>query len=196
LGEFKIRRWDKRPRHDSTRPGEVDFGQWHKDNLRSNLYCMDVDKIEYRFDAEDRVRIVGLYELIRWDWPHDLASIPDKLSPHQGKLRLMGRLGQLLSEGENRPVPAFFVWHRPDLSEFLVSRVEDWTAEPRRAAYLSDKHLGSLIEGLPDWGWSNTVPDSTVIESPLNQPQLSACNFCGYPQPGPGSCHFCGGPVP
>jgi len=70
-------------------PGEVDFGTWHKDALSHESYCMDVDKVEYRIDANGNLRVVGIYELIRWGWQHDLDDIPDRLVPYQGKVALL-----------------------------------------------------------------------------------------------------------
>ena len=85
----RIPRWNSRPKHATDVPGEVDFGTWHKDALSHESYCMDVDKVEYRIDANGNLRVVGIYELIRWGWQHDLDDIPDRLVPYQGKVALL-----------------------------------------------------------------------------------------------------------
>lgn len=192
---FKIRRWDERPRHDSARPGEVDFAQWHKDTFGTGSYCMDVDKFEYRFDPSGQLRVVGVYELIRWGWRHSLAAIPQRLAPHEGKVRVLTHLGRILSEGEGAQVPSFFVWHRPDLSEFLVSRVEDWTGEPIRAGYLGQEHFRELIENLPGWRWSAPVQERQPPCDVGRRDKWTACAICGVPQEAEGRCVFCGGPL-
>ncbi len=43
--------------------------------MSNDSYCMDVDKIVYRIDANGNLRVVGIYELIRWGWQHDLDDI-------------------------------------------------------------------------------------------------------------------------
>ena len=121
----RIPRWDTRPVHAAAVRGERDFGQWHKDTLPRDAYAMDVDKVEYRIDASSHVRVVGIYELIRWGWHHDLDDIPERLAPYQGKIALLRRIRAAIAEGQGASFPTFFVWHRPDLSEFVVCRRED-----------------------------------------------------------------------
>jgi len=72
----RIPRWNTRPSHPAPSEGELDFGQWHKDALSRDSYCMDVDKVEYRIDSSGALRVVGIYELIRWGWQHDQDKIP------------------------------------------------------------------------------------------------------------------------
>jgi hypothetical protein len=131
--------------------GEVDFGQWHKDVLPRNFYCMDIDKIEYRIDASGNLRVVGIYELIRWGWQHELDDIPERLAPYEGKVALLRGIGESIAAGQGSAFPTFFVWHRPDLSEFVVCRLEDWTERPRTALGLGQEALAGLITALPAW---------------------------------------------
>ncbi len=149
----RIPRWDTRPTYPAPAAarGERDFGQWHKETLPRAAYCMDVDKVEYRIDPEGRVRVVGIYELIRWDWHHELDDIPERLAPYQGKVALLRRISSAVAEGQGTPFPTFFVWHRPDLSEFVVCRLEEWVDGPRRAIGLGSRSFAELIGGLPRW---------------------------------------------
>jgi hypothetical protein len=121
-----IPRWNTRPRQPADRQGELDFGLWQKDTLSNDSYCMDVDKMEYRIGASGELRVVGIYELIRWGWQHDLDDIPERLAPYEGKLALLRRISESIASGQGSSFPTFFVWHRPDLSEFVVCRLEDW----------------------------------------------------------------------
>ena len=148
----RIPRWNARPRHPADGPGELDFGQWHKDTLSYDAYCMDVDKIEYRIDASGELRVVGIYELIRWSWQHDLGDIPGRLAPYEGKLALLRRISASIAAGQGSSFPTFFVWHRPDLSEFVVSRLEDWAGGSRRAFGLGRQAFADLLSDLPQWG--------------------------------------------
>ena len=127
------------------------MSQWHKETLPRAAYCMDVDKVEYRIDASGNLRVVGIYELIRWDWHHDLDDIPVRLSPYYGKIAPLRRIGSAVAAGQGAAFPTFFVWHRPDLSEFVVSRLEDWVDEPRLALGLGWRAFAELIGGLPQW---------------------------------------------
>ena len=147
----RIPRWDTRPAHHAAARGERDFGTWHKETLARDAYCMDVDKVEYRIDTEGRVRVVGIYELIRWDWHHDLDDIPERLAPYEGKVALLRRISASIAAGQGASFPTFFVWHRPDLSEFVVCRLEDWVAGPRMALGLGSNAFADLIRDLPGW---------------------------------------------
>jgi hypothetical protein len=147
----RIPRWNTRPSHRAAREGEVDFGAWHKGALSRDSYCMDVDKVEYRIDASGALRVVGIYELIRWGWQHDLDDIPERLAPYEGKLALLRRISASIAAGQGSPFPTFFVWHRPDLSEFIVCRLEDWVDGPRKALGLGRGAFAELIAGLPGW---------------------------------------------
>ena len=155
-----IPRWSTRPKHADARAGERDFGQFHKDALPPDAYCMDVDKVEYRIDAKGNARVVGIYELIRWGWQHDLDDIPDRLAPYEGKLALLRRIGASIAAGQGSSFPTFFVWHRPDLSEFVVCRLEDWVDGPRVALGLGYREFADLIRGLPGWEGDPDVPPS------------------------------------
>ncbi len=149
----RIPRWDTRPAYPAPAAsrGERDFGAWHKETLARDAYCMDVDKVEYRIDPEDRVRVVGIYELIRWDWHHDLDDIPERLAPYQGKVALLRRISAAIATGQGVSFPTFFVWHRPDLSEFVVCPLEEWIAGSRKALWLGWRAFAELIGGLPRW---------------------------------------------
>jgi hypothetical protein len=70
---------------------------------------MDVDKIEYRIDANGILQVVGIYELIRWGWQHDLDDIPERLAPYEGKLALLRRISASIAAGEGSSFPTFFV---------------------------------------------------------------------------------------
>ncbi len=155
----RIPRWGTRPAHPAAARGERDFGTWHKETLARDAYCMDVDKIEYRIDASGRVRVVGIYESIRWGWSHDLDDIPERLTPYQGKIALLRRISAAIAAGQGAPFPTFFVWHRPDLSEFVVSPLEEWAGGPRRALGLGHRAFAELIGNLPGWeGGTATLP--------------------------------------
>ena len=147
----RIPRWDTRPAHPAAARGERDFGTWHKETLARDAYCMDVDKVEYRIDASGRVRVVGIYELIRWDWHHDLDDIPERLAPYQGKVALLRRISAAIAAGQGASFPTFFVWHRPDLSEFVVCRLEDCADGSGMALGLGRKAFADLIGDLPRW---------------------------------------------
>ena len=146
-----IPRWSTRPKHPASVPGEVDFGTWHKDALPNDAYAMDVDKVEYRIDASGNLRVVGIYELIRWDWRHVLDDIPERLAPYEGKVALLRRISGSITAGQGASFPTFFAWHRPDLSEFVVCRLEDWAGGSRKALGLGRHAFGELIGGLPGW---------------------------------------------
>ncbi len=154
----RIPRWDARASHPASAAGEVDFGQWHKDALPHDSYCMDVDKVEYRIDASGRVRVVGVYELIRWGWHHDLDDIPERLAPYEGKIALLRRISAAIAEGQGASFPTFFVWHRPDLSEVVVCRLEEWAEGSRRALGLGWRAFAELIGGLPRWDGGPVAP--------------------------------------
>jgi hypothetical protein len=145
----RIPRWDARPRHPAAVAGEADFGTWHKRTLSNDSYCMDIDKVEYRIDAKGNLRVVGIYELIRWGWQHDLDDIPQRLAPYQGKLALLREISASIAAGQGSSFPTFFVWHRPDLSEFVVCRLEDWGGGSRKALGFGREAFADLIGGLP-----------------------------------------------
>ena len=147
----RIPRWNTRPKHPGNTPGEVDFGTWPKRALSNDSSCMDVDKVECRIDASGNLRVVGIYELIRWGWQHDLDAICERLAPYEGKLALLRRISASIAVGQGSSFPTFFVWHRPDLSEFVVCRVEDWTGGSRKALGLGRQAFADLIGGLPRW---------------------------------------------
>jgi hypothetical protein len=158
----RIQRWSTRPKHPAFAPGELDFGEWHKDTLSSRSYCMDVDKVEYRIDARGNLRVVGIYELIRWGWQHDLDDIPERLAPYEGKLALLRQISDSIAAGQRAYFPTFFVWHRPDLSEFVVCRLENWAESPRKALGLGCQAFADLIGGLPEWdGDPVTLPSGS-----------------------------------
>jgi len=129
----------------------MDFGTWHKDALPRDSYCMDVDKIEYRIDATGSLQVVGIYELIRWGWHYDLDDIPERLAPYEGKAALLRRISASIAAGQDSSFPTFFVWHRPDLSELVVCRLEDWAGGSRMALGLGREAFAGLIRGLPRW---------------------------------------------
>ena len=147
----RIPRWNTRPRHQADAPGEVDFGTWHKDALPNDAYCMDLDKIEYRIDTKGDLRVVGIYELIRWGWRHDLDDIPERLAPYEGKVALLRRISGSIAAGQGACFPTFFAWHRPDLSEFVVCRLEDWVEGSRKALGLGRQAFAELIRDLAGW---------------------------------------------
>jgi hypothetical protein len=147
----RVPRWDSRPRHPAHESGEIDFGQWHKGALPRDAYCMDVDKIEYRIDTSGSLRVVGIYELIRWGWQFDLDDIPERLAPYEGKVALLRRIGESIATWQGSPFPTFFVWHRPDQSEFVVCRLEDWAGGSKRALGLGREAFAELVRGLPLW---------------------------------------------
>ena len=151
LAAQTIPRWNTRPKHPADAPGELDLGEWNKTTLSGKSYCMDVDKIEYRVDANGTLRVVGIYELIRWAWRHDLDDIPERLAPYEGKIALLRRISVSIAAGQGSSFPTFFGWHRPDLSEFVVCRLEDWAGGSRKALGLGWKAFADLIGGLPGW---------------------------------------------
>jgi hypothetical protein len=139
-------------------PGEVDFGAWHKCALSRDSYCMDMDKVVYRIDASGALRVVGIYELMRWGWQRDLDDIPERLPPYEGKLALLRRISESIAAGQGSSFPTFFVWHRPDLSEFVVCRLEDWVDGSRKALGLGREAFADLIGGLPRWEGDPIAP--------------------------------------
>ena len=147
----RIPRWDTRPNHPAHAPGEVDFGSWHKDALPNDAYAMDIDKVEYRIDASGHLRVVGIYELIRWDWRHDLDDIPERLAPYEGKIALLRRISGAIAADQGATFPTFFVWHRPDLSEFVGCELDEWAGGSRTALGLGRQAFAELIRGLPGW---------------------------------------------
>ena len=147
----RIPRWNTRPKHPADQPGELDFGQRHKDALPNGAYCMDLDKIEYRIDANGNLRVVGIYELIRWGWQHDLDDIPERLAPYEGEIALLRRISTSITAGQGSSFPTFFGWHRPDLSEFVVCRLEERAEGSRKALGLGRQAFADLIGGLPGW---------------------------------------------
>ena len=154
----RIPRWSTRAKHRAETPGEADFGEWHKNTLSSISYCMDVDKVEYRIDTHGNLRVVGIYELIRWGWQHDLDDIPVRLAPYEGKLALLRRISDSIAAGQSAYFPTFFVWHRPDLSEFVVCRLEDWAGGSRTALGLGGHAFADLIRDLPRWEGDPVAP--------------------------------------
>ena len=147
----RIQRWNTRPSHPATNEGEVDFGTWLKNVSSRDSSCMDVDKVEYRIDASGVLRVVGIYELIRWGWQHDLVDIPERLALHEGKLVLLRRISESIAEGQGSAFPTFFAWHRPDVSEFVVCRLEDWVDGSRSTLGLGREAFADLIGSLPIW---------------------------------------------
>jgi hypothetical protein len=121
---------------------------------------MDVDKVDYRIDANGNLRVVGIYELIRWGWQHDLDDIPERLSPYEGKLALLRRISTSIAAGQGSSFPTFFVWHRPDLSEFVVCRLENWAGGSRKALGMGREAFADLIGGLPGWEGDSVEPPS------------------------------------
>jgi hypothetical protein len=158
----RIPRWNTRPKHPADAPGELDFGEWHKTTLSNDSYCMDVDKVEYRIDAKGNLRVVGIYELIRWGWQHDLDDIPERLAPYEGKLALLRRISASIAAGQGSSFPTFFVWHRPDLSEFVVCQLEEWADGSRKALGLGCQAFADLIRGLPRWEGDPVTPPSVA----------------------------------
>ena len=150
--------------------GDRDFGTWHKEALARDAYCMDVDKVEYRIDPGGSLRVVGIYELIRWDWQHDLDDLPERLAPYQGKVALLRRISRSIAAGQGAAFPTFFVWHRPDLSEFVVSRLEDWADGSRKALGLGRQAFADLIRGLPAWEGGYVAAPSGTPSSPPAPP--------------------------
>ena len=119
---------------------------------------MDVDKVEYRIDANGELRVVGVYELIRWDWQHDLEDIPERLVPYEGKLALLRRISGSIAAGQGSSFQTFFVWHRPDLFELVVCQLEDWAGGSRKALGLGREAFADLIWGLPGWDGGQKTP--------------------------------------
>lgn len=117
---------------------------------------MDVDKIDYRIDASGNVRVVGIYELIRWGWQYNVDDIPERLAPYAGKLKLLGRVSRLIAESQAADFPAFIVWHRPDLSEFVLSPLEDCSEGPGRVLCLGTRAFAEMIRDLPEWRYGST----------------------------------------
>lgn len=62
------------------------------------------------------------------------------------------------SAGQGASFPTFFVWHRPDLSEFVVCRLEEWKDGPRKALGLGRHAFADLIRELPEWESAPVAP--------------------------------------
>jgi hypothetical protein len=84
------------------------------------------------------------------------GDIPERLAPYEGKVALLRRLGASISVGQGSSLPTLFVWHRPDLSEFVACRLEDWVEGSREAFGLGTRAFASLIGGLPEWDGGQT----------------------------------------
>ncbi len=56
-----------------------------------------------------------------------------------------------IATGQGAAFPTFFVWHRPDLSEFVMCRLEEWVEGPRRALGMGWRAFTELIGELPRW---------------------------------------------
>jgi hypothetical protein len=72
----------------------------------------------------------------------------------------MRRIGASIAAGQGSPFPTFFVWHRPDLSEFVVCRLEDWAGGSRKAFDMGRQAFADLIGGLPGWEGVSVAPPS------------------------------------
>ncbi len=68
-----------------------------------------------------------------------------------GKVALLRRLSAAIAAGQGSSFPTFFVWHRPDLSEVVVCRLEEWVDGPRKAFGLGPQAFAELIRDLPRW---------------------------------------------
>ncbi len=71
-----------------------------------------------------------------------------------------------IAAGQGSSFPTFFVWRSPDLSEFVVGRLEDWANGSRKALGLGCQAFADLIGDLPGWE-GDTVPLS--FESPRRE---------------------------
>jgi len=132
-----------RPSHPTTTPGEIDFRTWHKNALSRDSYCMDVDKVEYRIDACGALRVVGIYELIRWRWRHDLDGIPERLAPYEGKLALLPRISESIAADQGSTFPTFSSGTgRTCPSSWLVGWTTGSTLRGRRSAWVARRSPG------------------------------------------------------
>ena len=78
---------------------------------------------------------------------------------YEGKIALLRRISGSIAAGQDASFPTFFVWHRPDLSEFVVCRLEEWVGGPKRALGLGSRSFAELIGNLPKWdGDTPAVP--------------------------------------
>ena len=53
--------------------------------------------------------------------------------------------------GQGAAFPTFFVGHRSDLSEFVVSPLEEWVGGSRKGLGLGNRAFADLIGSLPEW---------------------------------------------
>ncbi len=97
------------------------------------------------------MRVVGSYEPFGSGRQHNLGEIPERLTPYEGKTSFPGRICPAFATGQSAPLLTFFVWHRPDLSGFVVCRLEEWVNSPRLALGLGSHAFAELIGGLPRW---------------------------------------------
>ena len=65
-----------------------------------------------------------------------------------------------IAAGQGSSFPMFFLWHRPDLSESVVCRLEDWAGGSRKALGLGRQAFAELIGGLPRWEGDRVAPPS------------------------------------
>ncbi len=56
-----------------------------------------------------------------------------------------------IAAGLGASFPTLFVWHRPDLSEFVVCPLEEWIEGSRKALGLGWRAFADLIRDLPGW---------------------------------------------
>jgi hypothetical protein len=80
---------------------------------------------------------------------HELGDVPGALAPYAGKIALFGGISAAVDAGQGFSVPTFFVWHRPELPEFVVCQLEDWINGPKNAVGLGCHAFADLISGLP-----------------------------------------------
>ena len=67
--------------------------------------------------------------------------------------------------GAGRVFPTFFVWYRPDLSEFVVCRLEEWSDRSRKALGQGWRAFAELIGGLPRWRGDTAGPPPAARHS-------------------------------
>ena len=65
--------------------------------------------------------------------------------------RTYGDAPELIAAGQGASVSTFFLWHGPDLTEFVACRRVDCVSGSRKALGLGREAFANLISSLPGW---------------------------------------------
>ncbi len=88
-------------------------------------------------------------------WRHSRAA-----DAARGKIALLRRTSATVAAGQDASFPKFSLWHRPDLFEFVVCRLEEWVGGPRGALGPRCQAFAKLVRGLAGWEGDSATPPS------------------------------------